>query len=973
MSREDFLQTWSRLRETLATPEDVHQRLFLLDRLQALLAEDGVHLGSIRLTRAYERPNAAYLRSLTFQSAERATRTGLLPAPPFGRRPVPPPGAHHRPFRGSSDEILSLVDLSLHLFTSLLEEPTPESLYSQQIPTEVLSRGVWAHRELLEHDLGEDLGLKRRRSELFAMILEQDLLADLDRPDLQSELHEHLLDESLPPRKHLSRDLEFLRVLSSVLGEQRPAPPGGETESPPPPEFPPESRFPPDPPPSPRPEQEPTPGASPPPTALPAPPSPEAPTQEAVPTPAPPPDRPPGTPPPTTPPEPTQSPSPGSPPALPDPPPASTGGNLLLVLLAFLAGGLAVLGVHLGLRVRQLQQEREAVQETPPQLPAAPSGPPRTQEAQLVPSSASGPELGDQEEDPTHLPEEISTHQPGRQELPPLPERYTDPEVIGEGGMGMVLRATDSLLHRDVAIKVILTSSLDRERSLQRFRREAKALASLDHPGIVKIFDFAIEPTPFLVMEFLEGESLFQYLRREGARPVEEVVAMGSQLLEALDHMHSRGIVHRDIKPGNILRKASGSLTLVDFGLVRGASDEPLTQVGAPLGTLPFMAPEQLEGYEADARSDLYSLATVLYVALTGKPPFPPGEAHLRTRSPPPPPSSVKPGLPAALDEVFARAMTPGAEARYQTAPAFAEELLQALPRSAPELEWLAWVNTLLQANRELFHPLKGRLAVVRRYPKQPEKVLRLLTRGPALEETRHLLQQTLSFLSLCWKAHHPSHIDVFVALATQGKRLKELLAPLGQPSPEPVELCRHLEEGFQACKDLADLHMALTRRHLVDVGEWIRELEEGLPLPGNLTLSRGRGLEGLVELLTLSRKSWERHLRAIVLGLATNSLEAGARRLEVQAEIDAGRDELHLVFLDDGPGLPSGDPERLFAPGASGKADGSGSGLHDLRSHAARLGGTLRARSGTGGACFVLSLPRNMTRVPPGLPVRVG
>jgi serine/threonine protein kinase len=202
---------------------------------------------------------------------------------------------------------------------------------------------------------------------------------------------------------------------------------------------------------------------------------------------------------------------------------------------------------------------------------------------------------------------------------------------LGAGGMGEVYRAKDTRLGREVAVKVLPQHLSSNPEIRARFEREAKTVSSLNHPNICTLFDVGREgDTDFLVMELIEGETLAARLMK-GALPLADVLKVGAQIADALDRAHRAGVMHRDLKPGNVMLTKSGA-KLMDFGLARasalGATSEltssptvasPITAEGTLLGTFPYMAPEQLEGQEADARADLWALGCVLYEMATGK------------------------------------------------------------------------------------------------------------------------------------------------------------------------------------------------------------------------------------------------------------------------------------------------------------------------------------------------------------------
>jgi serine/threonine-protein kinase len=201
--------------------------------------------------------------------------------------------------------------------------------------------------------------------------------------------------------------------------------------------------------------------------------------------------------------------------------------------------------------------------------------------------------------------------------------RYRLDERIGVGGMGEVWRATDEVLGRTVAVKVVLPSLLGEPDFVRRFLAEARAMASVNHPGVVAIHDYRSDATgAFLVMEYVEGEALSHTLGRLGRLAPAATMELIAQAADALQAAHDRGIVHRDVKPANLLIRTDGTLVLTDFGIARARSDAPLTTAGAILGTPSYLAPEQVLGHPATTRSDVYSLGVVAYECLAGHRPF---------------------------------------------------------------------------------------------------------------------------------------------------------------------------------------------------------------------------------------------------------------------------------------------------------------------------------------------------------------
>jgi hypothetical protein len=203
-------------------------------------------------------------------------------------------------------------------------------------------------------------------------------------------------------------------------------------------------------------------------------------------------------------------------------------------------------------------------------------------------------------------------------------DRYDLLGVVGSGGMGLVWRAYDRILHRQVACKVLSGSIAHDPYFQMRFQREARHIASLSHPNIVMVFDSGTEgDLPYIVMEYVHGPSLRQVLRSQGALPIPVTAALAVDVLAALGHAHERGIVHRDVKPANLLLESGGTVKVADFGIAKTLGENTgLTAEGVFVGTSTYASPEQLSGHELGTTSDLYSLGCVLFECLTGRPPY---------------------------------------------------------------------------------------------------------------------------------------------------------------------------------------------------------------------------------------------------------------------------------------------------------------------------------------------------------------
>jgi len=261
-----------------------------------------------------------------------------------------------------------------------------------------------------------------------------------------------------------------------------------------------------------------------------------------------------------------------------------------------------------------------------------------------------------------------------------LGNRYELLEQLGGGGMAIVYKGRDTLLNRLVTVKILRPEFTCDEDFVKRFRREAQAIASLSHPNIVSIYDVGQEgEVHYLVMEYIEGDNLKNMVRGQGALRADRAVEIARQISEALQHAHENNIVHRDVKPQNILMTKGERAKLTDFGIAREATTATLTQTDTIVGSVHYLSPEQARGETAGPRSDIYSLGIVLYEMVTGQLPFqgetPIGVALKHIQESPPLPSSLNPAVPTGLERVIARAMAKIPADRYETARDMAADL----------------------------------------------------------------------------------------------------------------------------------------------------------------------------------------------------------------------------------------------------------------------------------------------------------
>jgi len=388
-----------------------------------------------------------------------------------------------------------------------------------------------------------------------------------------------------------------------------------------------------------------------------------------------------------------------------------------------------------------------------------------------------------------------------------LSDRYEIKEKLGGGGMAVVYKAEDILLDRPVAVKVLREQFASDETFVQRFRREAQAGARLSHPNIVSIYDVGKQgDCHFLVMEFVEGRNLKEIINEKGIFEEKEVINIGAQLCEALEHAHENGLVHRDIKPHNILITNKGKVKVTDFGIARACSSETITFTGSMIGSVHYFSPEQAKGCPADVKSDIYAASVVLYELATGQLPFTADSmvsiALKHISEAPKPPRQVNPSISPELESIILKGMRKNAEDRYSSAGEMREELARlyegtfnealnekpALYQNRKKLRPVGWVALSIILLILIFGGYYGALGFLKVEETEVPDVLNM-----SLERATSILHEAGLRTEVTDKRHHPDIPEGYVITQEpeSGKNVKknrvvELVISLG-PSTAKV------------------------------------------------------------------------------------------------------------------------------------------------------------------------------------------
>jgi eukaryotic-like serine/threonine-protein kinase len=258
--------------------------------------------------------------------------------------------------------------------------------------------------------------------------------------------------------------------------------------------------------------------------------------------------------------------------------------------------------------------------------------------------------------------------------------QYQVVEKIGEGGMGVIYKAVHSTLQQVVAIKALPDSFSSHPEVRQRFIREATIQAKVSHPNIVNILNFfELENSCYIVMEYVEGETLDAMIKRQGLIPPARCLSLFEQIAAGIEYAHAKGIVHRDIKPGNIMISSEGAVKIMDFGIAKVSGGLPLTKAGVKVGTIWYMSPEQVKGFPGTVSTDIYSLGVTLFEMVTGRVPYY-ADAEFKlmkmiVEAPPPSPTSFYPYIPAPMENAILKALAKSPEERFESVNQFAAAL----------------------------------------------------------------------------------------------------------------------------------------------------------------------------------------------------------------------------------------------------------------------------------------------------------
>ncbi len=546
----------------------------------------------------------------------------------------------------------------------------------------------------------------------------------------------------------------------------------------------------------------------------------------------------------------------------------------------------------------------------------------------------------------------MSGHQPSKERAkttgppPRLKDRYRLTEWLGEGSMGLVYRAHDETLYRDVAIKFLSPKQIGGGEAIDRFLREARAVARLSHPHIMALYDVEREEEwHYLVLEHIPGRDLHALMaERGGAMPVDEALYAIRGLLEALAYAHAQGVVHRDIKPENIVLTPDGQVKVTDFGLALDRGDVRLTQGDMIVGTVLYLAPEVAMGAQADSRADLYAVGAILYELLTGRPPFS-GDNLMALFSqiintPAPPPRTFNRDIPAEVERVIVKLLAKDPAERY----ASAEEVLAGLPNPAKakasavtEQAAAAPVSlSLLERIIRSSSTTHRKQAPI--IPPAPNEETLLALPDSAEAAPPHLTQALLVYAAF---------EDTVAAVEAERRRLAGLLQSSVIESLNLLLSQASAYEQTMGANQAARMAVSVLSSLARQVIQEVRDLEANLHPP----ILEPLGLEPALE--ALSNQLRRAHGLQITL-----ALERMSDRLPPQAELalfrtaqDALKRAIHQAHASQVTiHLKRREEQLVFSLSDNGVAPAPGEGLRSARQRIEQLGGTFETGRGLHG-----------------------
>ncbi len=486
-----------------------------------------------------------------------------------------------------------------------------------------------------------------------------------------------------------------------------------------------------------------------------------------------------------------------------------------------------------------------------------------------------------------------------------LHERYRLSEWLGQGSMGVVYRANDEMLRRDVAIKFLTPELMRHEEAGSRFLREAQAIARLSHANIMALYDVGQQDGwHYLVLEYIDGQDLHELLVAEQRPlPIPQVLTIGRGILHALDYAHQQGAIHRDIKPENVMLTADRQIKVTDFGLARVQGDVRLTQEGSIVGTTLYLAPELITGEEADERSDLYAFGAVLYELLTARPPFVgDSRAAILTHilnTPVTPPRQIIPDIPSALDDLIMRLLDKTPNGRYPSAQSVLDAFPQNItlhPKPSVTPQRPSDTNTLVErivrassdklptTNNQvlLFAALEDTAVAV----ENERRRLAQLLQQEIIEPLTLLLTQASSYKQVM--ANNPMGKTAVSVLTTLARQVAQQARDLENTLAPTILDTLGLEPALQSLVD------QMMRVHGLQIALSVPRLKDRLPAPIELALFRLTQ-----DLLTRAVRQTRATQATIRLTAVGNQLTAVGNQLEYHFQENGLHPaETHLPIL---------------------------------------------------------------------------